>query len=200
MTVSSRDIGKARVVFIDTEYTGEHAGTTLVSMGLVTLDGQELYLVYNDYERDQVTDWLRENVLGHLDTTVARPARENLALLHKFLEGYVGDGKLFLVSAGLTFDIVLFLDQFKHAGTKAKYFHALHDPPRYVQNASYLDLNTLMRSAGFPSVADRAGFAGVTGLRRHDALDDARVVRGCFLRLLDMPVGETLASSLRLAS
>src|SRR5262249_36678099 len=132
----------ARMVFIDCEFTGEHAATTLVSMGLVSLDGQELHLVYNDYARDQVTDWLRENVLAHLDVSLAKSTPENLALLDNFLKSYVGDGKLILMSAGLTFDIVLFLEQFKHAGTKAKYFHALHDPPAYVQNAGFMDLNT----------------------------------------------------------
>jgi DNA polymerase III epsilon subunit-like protein len=191
------DFGRARVVFLDTEYTGEHAATTLISMGLVTLDGQELHLVYDDYERDQVTDWLRENVLPYLDNSRARSAPENLALLTKFLEAYVGDGKLYLVSAGLTFDIVLFLDQFKHGGHKDKYYHALHDPPSCVRNASFMDLNTMMRIAGLAPPADRAAFAGITRMRRHDALNDARVVRGCFLRLMQMPVGEKIAMSLR---
>lgn len=47
--------GTLKIVFIDTEYTGEHALTTLVSVDLVTLEGNGLCLALNDYDRDQVT-------------------------------------------------------------------------------------------------------------------------------------------------
>ena len=56
-----------KLVFFDTEYTGGHAFTTLVSVGLVRLDGRELYLTLSDYARGQVTNWLRENVLSLID-------------------------------------------------------------------------------------------------------------------------------------
>tara|TARA_A100001011_G_C13721134_1_gene599667 strand:+ start:390 stop:572 length:183 start_codon:yes stop_codon:yes gene_type:complete len=47
-----------KYVFIDAEFTGEHAKTTLVSLGLVSFSGKELYLTLNDFDLDQVTDWL----------------------------------------------------------------------------------------------------------------------------------------------
>ena len=56
-----------KIVFIDTEFTGEHAYTTLISIGVVTLDGRELYITLNDYDKDQITDWLKENVLADID-------------------------------------------------------------------------------------------------------------------------------------
>ena len=59
------DFEKSFIIF-DTEFTGEHAFTTLVSIGLVTLDGEELYITLNDYDKDQVTDWLKENVLKYI--------------------------------------------------------------------------------------------------------------------------------------
>ena len=48
-----------KIVFLDLEFTGEHAYATPVSFGLVTLDNQELYVTLNDYSKDQVTDWLK---------------------------------------------------------------------------------------------------------------------------------------------
>ena len=56
-----------KIVFADCEYTGEHSITTLVSLGLVTLDGNELYLTLNDYEDSQISHWVNENVISKID-------------------------------------------------------------------------------------------------------------------------------------
>ena len=34
-----------KIIFLDTEFTGEHSKTTLVSAGFVTLDNKKLYIV-----------------------------------------------------------------------------------------------------------------------------------------------------------
>jgi DNA polymerase III epsilon subunit-like protein len=186
-----------RVVFVDCEFTGEHALTTLVSVGLVTLTGHELYVTLNDYDRSQVTDWLRENVLAAIDGTQSVSSAEAFRRIKQFLDGYTNGSPLYVVSAGLCQDVILLLELFKHGSQSAAYFHALHDTPDYLRHYAFIDLNTLFRTAGIAPMSRREEFAGVTAHgRRHNALDDARVVRACFLKLMASPAGEALARTL----
>lgn len=52
-------------LFFDTEFTGLHAGTTLVSIGIVTENGKKFYAEFSDYDESQCDDWIKENVLKH---------------------------------------------------------------------------------------------------------------------------------------
>ena len=53
-------------VFFDTEFTGLHKNTTLISIGLVDEYGRAFYAEFNDYDKSQVTDWIKENVINNL--------------------------------------------------------------------------------------------------------------------------------------
>lgn len=52
-------------VYFDTEFTGLQKDTSLISIGLVSEDGKELYLEFNDYNKDQCDDWIKSNVLDN---------------------------------------------------------------------------------------------------------------------------------------
>lgn len=174
-----------KLVFLDTEYTGDHAFTTLVSVGLVTLDGRELYVTMNDYARDQVTDWLRKNVLSLIDEQQSVSSKEACDQISEFLEANSQGDCISLVSAGKVADLML-LFQLCHTQYPAmKYFHSLHGLPHYLNYRRHFDLDTLFMIAGIDPAVDRDvfvehRFAG----NHHDAIHDARVVRKCFLKLL----------------
>lgn len=53
-------------IFFDTEFTGLHKDTTLISIGLVDEDGRTFYAEFLGYNRRQCDDWIKENVLAHL--------------------------------------------------------------------------------------------------------------------------------------
>ena len=53
-------------VYFDTEFTGLHKGTTLISIGLVSEDGKTFYGELTDYDKSQVNDWIQENVIDNL--------------------------------------------------------------------------------------------------------------------------------------
>lgn len=53
-------------IFFDTEFTGLHKGTTLISIGLIAEDGEMFYAELNDYDKSQVDDWLQEHVISNL--------------------------------------------------------------------------------------------------------------------------------------
>jgi len=50
----------------DTEFTGLHSGTTLISIGIVTERGDIFYGELTDYDAAQLNDWLNENVINNL--------------------------------------------------------------------------------------------------------------------------------------
>ena len=53
-------------IFADCEFTGLHKNTTLISIGVVSEDGKEFYAEFNDYDKNQVDDWIRNNVIKNL--------------------------------------------------------------------------------------------------------------------------------------
>lgn len=176
---------RRKLVFIDAEYTGEHAYTTLVSLGLVTIDGKELYLTLNDYDRAQVTDWLRDNVLSMIEPQTTVGSATAFRQLDDWLIQIAGGGRICLVSAGLGSDLLLLFELYRHRRPDLKYFHALHCLPDYLNHVEHFDLNTLFFAAGEDAAGDRDAFLSnaISG-RRHNALHDARLARGCFIKLV----------------
>lgn len=53
-------------LFYDCEFTGLHQKTSLISLALVAENGDYFYAEFNDYDRGQLNDWLKENVISNL--------------------------------------------------------------------------------------------------------------------------------------
>ncbi len=53
-------------VYYDAEFTGLHRDTSLISIGLVSDSGHYFYAEFNDYQRDQVDEWLSQHVIDNL--------------------------------------------------------------------------------------------------------------------------------------
>ena len=184
-----------KYVFIDAEYTGEHARTTLVSLGLVTLDGGELYFVLDDYDREQVTDWLRENVLADLEGETAVSSQTAYETMAPWLDDYSAGERVAVVSAGLGQDWMLMAELYKWGFPEARYFHSLYHLPEFLNHGGHLDLRTLFSVTGHDPDIDRFSFAGCENIpgKRHNALHDAHLARECFLKLRDHPELHRLA-------
>lgn len=56
-------------LFLDTEFTGLHKETTLISIGMVSENGQTFYAELTDYNQNQVDDWIQANVISKLKFT-----------------------------------------------------------------------------------------------------------------------------------
>lgn len=54
------------ILYFDTEFTGLHKDTTLISIGIVSEDGKKFYAEFDDYDRNQCNDWIKENVINNL--------------------------------------------------------------------------------------------------------------------------------------
>lgn len=53
-------------LFLDTEFTGLHQGSTLISLGIIAESGEEFYAEFTDYDTHQLNPWLEENVMKNL--------------------------------------------------------------------------------------------------------------------------------------
>ncbi len=54
-------------IYFDTEFTGLHKNTTLISLGCVAEDGKTFYAEFDDYAKEQCNDWIQENVIKNLN-------------------------------------------------------------------------------------------------------------------------------------
>lgn len=53
-------------IFFDTEFTGLHKNTTLISIGLISDDNKMFYAEFTDYDETQVDGWIKKNVVDNL--------------------------------------------------------------------------------------------------------------------------------------
>lgn len=172
-----------KIVFIDNEFTGIHAITTLISVGLVTLEGESLYVTLNDFNEDQVSEWVKDNVLGKINTSESISSLTACGVIQEFLDNYSQGEQVSLVSAGKMIDIILLFQLWHSKCPERKYFH-MDCLPSYLNHGAHFDLNTLFFVAGLDPDMDRAAFVEKDNVTRHHALDDAMIVRECFLKLV----------------
>ena len=189
-------------VFYDSEFTGLTAGTTLISIGLVTPTGAAFYAEFTDYDRSQVDDFIARQVLANTvwlngsDQEILQNTEstsQNLTtccgdrrLVRQHLENWLGQlGNVQVWADHVSYDWVLFCELFGGA---------LHIPAgiHYIP----MDLCTFLSCHGYDSDCNRAAFAGdyapahpndpdIPALgRQHNALYDARMSLGCFNRVV----------------
>ena len=173
-------------IFFDTEFTGLHQQTTLISIGLVSEDGRNFYAECYDYDPAQLNPWIAENVLAHLQFTdpamqdktwgdrasfrACCSVRDLPGMLRVWLHQFLA---VEMWGDCCAYDWVLFCELFGGAlslpGQVSIY-------PR--------DLAMLLEQAGLDIDLGRRTFAGRIGAAQHHALADARVIQGCYQQAL----------------
>lgn len=173
-------------VFFDTEFTGLHQNTTLVSIGLIAEGGERFYAELTDYDKTQVNDWIQENVIDKLylseQDNSATPQnwiiKGNRADVKEALTVWFKQfDKVEIWSDCLSFDWVLFCDIFGHAFNIPK-------------NIYYIpfDICTFFKAKGIDPDISREKFAfgeyyGEMAAKKHNALWDAEVIFECYKNL-----------------
>lgn len=171
-------------IFFDTEFTGLHQETTLISIGLISECDKTFYAEFNDYDFNQVDDWLRENVINNLqyngiyqklditkESVSYKSTTENIKVM---LTEWLGQFKeVEIWSDCLSYDWVLFNQIFGHAFNIPK-------------NVYYIpfDICTLFQVKGIDPDISRETFSEMTEeSQKHNALWDAKVIRECYRKL-----------------
>jgi hypothetical protein len=171
-------------LFFDTEFTGLHQKTTLVSIGLVSEDDQEFYAEFIDYDTSQIDDWLKNNVINNLYLhKCAIPENESVVtdrylgdsdFIKQHLESWLSRfDQVEMWSDCLAYDWVLFNQLFGHAFNIPK-------------NIYYIpfDISTLFKVKGIDPDINREQFVGVDKINKHNALWDAKVIKMCYEKLI----------------
>lgn len=52
-------------IYFDCEFTGLRKDTSLISIGFVSENGEEFYYEFEDYDKNQCDDWIKNNVLNN---------------------------------------------------------------------------------------------------------------------------------------
>lgn len=176
-------------LFFDTEFTGLHQGTTLISIGIVSDDGRTFYAEFADYDASQIDDWLKDNVISKLtlgdfniDEDYVPYANEvrfkgNKEEVVQALAHWLGfETEYEMWSDCLSYDWVLFCDMFGHAF-------------KVPSNIYYIpfDICTLFKVKGIDPDISREEFlemaSNVENPSKHNALWDALVIKGCHDKL-----------------
>jgi hypothetical protein len=167
-------------IFFDTEFTGLHKDTTLISIGCIAEDGKTFYAELTDYDKTQVTDWIRKHVISNLahslgalyqmaDRTAYGNKKQVAAELKSWLSLF---DSVEIWSDCLAYDWVLFNDLFGTA----------FDIPKNVYYIPF-DICTIFRLKDIDPDMNREEFAGIQG-EKHNALHDAKVIKACYDKLL----------------
>lgn len=157
-------------VFFDTEFTGLHQNTTLISIGLVAETGETFYAQLTDYDESQISPWLQQNVMDNLDPKALRGTKSEVAdELKKWIEQF---GPVQMWADVAHYDWVMFCQLFGGA-----FF--------IPENVYYIcfDLATLFLSKGIDPDTSREKFSGMNTYDKHNALHDAKVCLECYRKL-----------------
>ena len=181
-------------IFLDTEFTGLHKNTTLISIGLVSECGKTFYAEMIDYDYMQLNPWITENVISNLtnqsmldNSYTISEGNMNCKCDSKWLEIYLKHWLLQfkeveIWSDCLAYDWVLFCSVFGEAF-------------KIPENIYYIpfDICTSFKELGVDPDISREEFVDHSvqvdtvehwGVNvKHNALWDAYVIRECYNNL-----------------
>lgn len=177
-------------LFLDTEFTGLHQNTTLISIGLISEDGKSFYAEFTDYDKTQVDTWLEENVIKNLTMrkfseqgyifkdkprTEVEIKANKISIKEQLNEWLSQFPEVEIWSDCLAYDWVLFCQLFGHA----------FNIPSNVYYIPF-DICTLLKVKGYDTDINREEFAGFYDPSRpkHNALTDAIVIKMCYEKLM----------------
>ena len=176
-------------VFFDTEFTGLHKNTSLISLGMIDEDGRTFYAEFLDYDSDQVDDWIKENVIANLKykTCINNGFKNDSEhfecvgynyYIKRWLDKWLSEyDKVELVSDCCHYDMVLFIDIFGGAFDLPKNVSPVcHDINQDI--AKHLEMsecNAFDISREALLISYGKGFI-IEG-NKHNALYDAKVIK-----------------------
>ena len=180
-------------IFFDTEFTGLHKDTTLISIGMVAENGATFYAEFNDYDKSQCDDWIVENVLsncynyedrnietkirewesGVADKQIYGPKKAISEMLRDWLQQF---DEVTFVSDVCHYDFVLLIDLFGSAFDLPKNVcPACHD---INQDIAFALCISEKEAFDYSREEFAARFNGdIIDCKKHNSLYDAMVIR-----------------------
>lgn len=191
-------------IFFDTEFTGLHQNTTLISIGLVSEDNRTFYAEFNDYDRLQCDDWIKEHVIDNLVMKPPKPGEQEYYHAKRDKSNPIGQDiyngysvQLRNNKETIADELALWLSQFGDVEMWSDclsydwvlfsqlYGHAFNIPV----NVYYIpfDICTLFKVKNVDPDINREKFAEVEDVNlKHNSLWDAKVIKMCYEKLMKM--------------
>ena len=180
-------------IYFDTEFTGLHKNTTLVSIAFIAETDETFYGEFTDYDRNQVDEWLQNNVIENLyyndfdgegiiidDDLKSFEIKANKnSIKEALIEWFAQFNETIEIwSDCLSYDWVLFNDIFEHAFL-------------IPSNIYYIpfDISTLFKLKNVDPDINREEFVRQNLQSdfvaiKHNALSDAKIIKKCYNKLM----------------
>ena len=178
-------------IFFDTEFTGLHQNTTLISICLISENDKVFYAELNDFDSAQVNDWIQAKVVDNLFYADILTFGTN----QRFSTGFPNEtalvGETSYVKEALT-DWLSQFDQVEMWSDCLAYDWVLFnnifgDAFSIPQNVYYIpfDICTLFKIKGIDPDINRELFINESG-NKHNAMWDARIIKLCYEKLINL--------------
>ncbi len=163
------------VVFFDAEFTGHDIEKdSLMSIGMVSLDGNREMYFELEYDKNHVSEWVKKNVQPHLtgESISAEEAKKNI-------RKFCGNTEPHLVATVNQYDMV--------------FWHKLFTGEREPIHSIPIDFASMLFAIGFNPAREIDGekkkfFAqfeiDINKYQMHNALDDARLMHELYIKLI----------------
>lgn len=172
-------------IFMDTEFTGLHKETTLISIGIVSDCGKEFYSEFTDYDRSQVDSWIQENVIDNLLFNEYDKFNQEMGAI-TFIKGDSTDIMFALKEWLNRFDKVELWSDCHHYDVVLLHdiFGGAFGMPEHVYYIPF-DISTVFKIYGIDPDISREAFIDepIKG-QKHNALYDSKVIRACHDKLM----------------
>lgn len=192
-------------IFFDTEFTGLHQKTSLISIGLISECGKTFYAELNDYDKTQIDEWLQKNVISNLQFSEPPLGQDNHYVATRHIDNPLGNDlyKSFSLeimdeTSVVSHQLIQWLEQFESVEMWSDclsydwvlfcqlFGHAFNIP----KNVYYIpfDICTLFKVKGIDPDINRENFSGLESMtnetpKKHNALWDAKVIKSCYEKL-----------------
>ncbi|QDP42823.1 Rnase H [Bacillus phage vB_BmeM-Goe8] len=172
-------------IFWDFEFTGLHQYTTPISVGFKASNGKQFYAEFNDFDQDQVDDWVRDNVIAHLQFT------EEDEFMFQNVGDYTCVKGTFVQVSNRFLQWLKQFDRVEFWGDCLSYdgvllnnlFWGAHNVPENVDYIFY-DICTLFKMFGIdPDISREAFIDKPINGKKHNALYDSLVIEACYEKL-----------------
>lgn len=163
------------VIFMDTEFSSlDPAKGEILAIALVKMDGSEFYIEL-DYNKEEIDPWVKKNVVPYFKgEKVSKKEAVNL------IKEFVGENKPYAINYVDQFDIPYF---YKLIPQKLSPFHWIPIDFAALLFANGLDPEIMSKNR--TELYDRLG-VDHKKYRRHNALDDAKLLREVYLKLFNI--------------
>lgn len=180
-------------IFFDTEFTGLHKNTTLISIGLIDENDRSFYAEFTDYNLDQCDSWIKDNVINNLifkhrsnfwideigEETICKGNKEFIREKLKNWLSYYDD--IELVSDCCHYDMVLLIDLFNSA-LSTPFVPICHDINEDIANHYTYTCNNV--NEAFDINRESLLNTQISG-NKHNALYDAKVIKTLYKQFYD---------------